>query len=120
MNSGSIVSPSGKSSLVSIQSTRPSSRAMNPSRLATMWIVTRESVFPIIRHGGGSSEVGSGCFCEGVVRDRAIKARRVNKAVPIFFHVHRIQQQFLELGFAIVFDQHPGRAIKAPHLEAGI
>src|SRR5215813_13217830 len=47
-NSGSIVSPSTNSSEVSSQSTRPSFRAMKPSRLADMWIVTRDSVFVIV------------------------------------------------------------------------
>src|SRR5215831_11903378 len=41
-NSGSIVSPSTNSSEVWSQSTRPSFRAMKPSRLAAMWMVTRE------------------------------------------------------------------------------
>src|ERR1041385_4990432 len=43
-NPGSIVAPPANSSAVSSQSTRPSFRAMKPSRLAAMWIVTRESV----------------------------------------------------------------------------
>src|SRR5262249_10159961 len=36
------------SSEVSSQSTRPSLRAMKPSRLAAMWIVTRESALAIV------------------------------------------------------------------------
>src|SRR4029077_14736979 len=44
MNPGSMVSPPANSSEVSSQSTLPSFRAMKPSRLAAMWIVTRESV----------------------------------------------------------------------------
>src|SRR5436190_1276108 len=47
-NPGSMVSPLANSSDVSSQSTRPSLRAMNPSRLATMWIVTRESAFAMV------------------------------------------------------------------------
>ena len=47
MNPGGIVSPSANSSEVSSQSTRPSLRAMNPSRLATMWMVTQESASDI-------------------------------------------------------------------------
>jgi hypothetical protein len=47
-NPGSIVSPPTNSSEVSSQSTLPSFRAMKPSRLAAMWIVTRESVFAIV------------------------------------------------------------------------
>src|ERR1043166_8306145 len=47
MNSGSMVDPSANSSEVSIQSTLPSFRAIKPSRLAAMWIVTRESIFAI-------------------------------------------------------------------------
>src|SRR5882757_592495 len=43
-NPGSMVSPPANSSAVSSQSTLPSFRAMKPSRLAAMWIVTRESV----------------------------------------------------------------------------
>src|SRR6476469_1988844 len=39
-----MVSPPANSSEVSSQSTLPSFRAMKPSRLAAMWIVTRESV----------------------------------------------------------------------------
>src|SRR4029453_15683479 len=54
MNPGSMVSPPANSSDVSSQSTLPSFRAMKPSRLAAMWIVTRESVFAII----------SFCVCE--------------------------------------------------------
>src|SRR4029453_2872609 len=53
-NPGSMVSPAANSSDVSSQSTLPSFRAMKPSRLAAMWIVTRESVFAII----------SFCVCE--------------------------------------------------------
>src|SRR6185369_12866455 len=45
---GSRVSPPTNSSVVSSQSTRPSFRAMKPSRLAAMWIVTRESRFAIV------------------------------------------------------------------------
>src|SRR6516165_987642 len=41
-------SPSANSSEVSSQSTLPSFRAMKPSRLATMWIVTRELFFSIV------------------------------------------------------------------------
>src|ERR1044072_6639417 len=37
-----MVSPPANSSEVSIQSSRPAFRAMKPSRLATMWMVTRE------------------------------------------------------------------------------
>src|SRR5882762_9395941 len=48
MNSGAMVSPSSNLSEVSSQSTRPSLRAMKPSRLATMWMVTREFVFAIV------------------------------------------------------------------------
>src|SRR5881397_984332 len=45
---GSMVSPPANSSEVSSQSTLPSFRAMKPSRLAAMWIVTRESAFAIV------------------------------------------------------------------------
>src|SRR5687768_8803316 len=48
MNSGAIVSPPANSSEVSSHSTRPSFRAMKPSRLAAMWIVTRDFVFSIV------------------------------------------------------------------------
>src|SRR4029077_938531 len=47
-NPASMVSPPANSSDVSSQSTLPSFRAMKPSRLAAMWIVTRESVFAIV------------------------------------------------------------------------
>src|SRR5262245_15949330 len=51
MNSGDSVSPPSKLSEVSSQSTRPSFRAMKPSRLAAMWIVTRDSVTePPLQH----------------------------------------------------------------------
>src|SRR5882672_301139 len=43
-----MVSPSTNSSEVSSQSTLPSFRATKPSRLAAMWIVTRESAFAIV------------------------------------------------------------------------
>src|SRR5579875_3746306 len=42
------MSPSANSSEVSSQSTLPSFRAMKPSRLAAMWIVTREAAFAIV------------------------------------------------------------------------
>src|SRR6266478_9735122 len=90
---------------------------MNPSRLATIWIVTRESVFAIVRQGGGKLEVVSGRFCERIVWNRPIKTWRIHKTVPILFHVHRIQEQLLVMGFSLVFDQYPGGAIKSPHLE---
>src|SRR4051812_45594354 len=54
MNSGVMLSPAANSSDVSSQSTRPSFRAMNPSRLATIWIVTRESVLAIITEKSAS------------------------------------------------------------------
>src|SRR3954471_22228068 len=41
-NPGAIASPPSKVSEVSIQCTLPSLRAMKPSRLAAMWMVTRE------------------------------------------------------------------------------
>src|SRR6516225_7632993 len=51
MNSGDRVSPPSKLSDVSSQSTLPSFLAMKPSRLAAMWIVTRESVTePPLQH----------------------------------------------------------------------
>src|SRR6186713_2342232 len=43
-----MVSPPANSSEVSSQSTRPSFRAMKPSRLAAMWIVTCESGSAIV------------------------------------------------------------------------
>src|SRR5262245_23061679 len=43
-----MVSPPTNSSEASSHSTLPSLRAMNPSRLATMWIVTQESTFAIV------------------------------------------------------------------------
>src|SRR5581483_2629969 len=50
-------SPPGNSSWVSIQSTRPSLRAMKPSRLAAMWIVTRDSsVAMLIIPGPGNGK----------------------------------------------------------------
>src|SRR5258706_4285044 len=56
-----MVSPPTKSSAVSSQSTRPSRRAMKPSRLAAMWIVTRESGLAIVwsrRQGAGRQHCG--------------------------------------------------------------
>src|SRR5687768_2075516 len=43
-----MVCPSSNLSDVSSQSTRPSFRAMNPSGLATMWIVTRDSMLAML------------------------------------------------------------------------
>src|SRR5689334_7287128 len=54
-NPGSSVAPPGKSSEVSSQSTRPSFRAMKPSRLAAMWMVTR-----VLTLGSERAKHGSG------------------------------------------------------------
>jgi hypothetical protein len=49
--------PSANLSDVSIQSTLPSLRAMKPSTLAAMWIVTWESGFAIVRLSAASARV---------------------------------------------------------------
>src|SRR5262252_8245319 len=50
-DSCAIVSPPSKVSDVSSQSTLPSFRAMKPSRLAAMWIVTRDFALSIVSLG---------------------------------------------------------------------
>src|SRR5215218_1756895 len=65
--SGAIVSPPSNRSAVSSQSAPPSLRAMKPSRLAAMWIVTRESAFAIVSLRGRQGLDGRGDLAQIVV-----------------------------------------------------
>jgi hypothetical protein len=57
------------------------------------------------------------CF-EGIINFAAVPFGRIDKPVPVLFLIYWLEEEPFVTRAVFIFDQHSGRAIESPHVEA--